>query len=258
MSVAKRQSMEVFDLSHISNEIRYFYGSIEWPDLYCSYRPKRRNFRMWAAQCKCNKSTQKTQTHTHTQRQWGEMLKEKFVKIIVCGWIIYAECNLINYLWCVAIRPISRGISAMLSLSLLPSLPLHPFCSLFSHWKCWCHAHSNKKKKHPNQTGNFSAIDFHKCDMNGSYQKFSYQNKVHNFTFYYLRRFLLYNIDLYRCEDAWIADICLSAYYCLPKPSIYLTFQSKLLKQIKKFSNEHHEKGRIWWQRESREKNTSS
>lgn len=88
----------------------------------------------------------------------------------------------------------------------------------------------------------------------GGNQKFFYQNKVHNFSFLLFKalRFFplvcwllfrsllfrpLHNVDFSGgCMHEWL----LFAYrktFCLLKPSpIYLIFQSKLLKQIKKFS----------------------
>lgn len=111
--------------------------------------------------------------------------REKFVKIIVCGWIIYAECNLINYLWCVGILGWCRKEYRTLDTTCILILCLSTYSS---HWKCWCHLSLyDKKKRRPNQTWKFSAIDFRKCDINGSNQKFSYQNKVHKFSFYYLK-----------------------------------------------------------------------
>lgn len=81
----------------------------------------------------------------------------------------------------------------------------------------------------------FSRRFVHATAIDGN-QKFSYQNKVHNFAFlFYWRRSFYYIILTVQVLDAWVTAICLSASICLPKPPIYLVFQSKLLKQIKKF-----------------------
>lgn len=69
-------------LNDIQNE--YFYERIEWPDLWrISIEPSQFTF--------LNLDHKKT-----LAKRW--IFKEKFIRIIVCGWIIYAECYLINYL----------------------------------------------------------------------------------------------------------------------------------------------------------------
>lgn len=88
----------IFDISNwqanfvISHGMRYFYGRIEWPDLWpVSTEAARHLFR-------------------RIKVVSDEVSSEKFVKIIVCGWIIYAIWNRINYLRCVNVRPILKGI----------------------------------------------------------------------------------------------------------------------------------------------------
>lgn len=125
----------IFDISNwqlkfaISHEMRYFYGRIEWPDLW-RIPTEAASYLFW-----------------RTNVVGDEVNSKKFVKIIVCGWIIYTIWNRINYLWCVNARPTLNGICC------------------FSAYNCLTNgttpSYIARKRTHQIELRNFSPIDFH-------------------------------------------------------------------------------------------------
>lgn len=110
-----------------------------------------------------------------------------------------------------------------------------------------------------NQTENFLAIDFRKCDLNGSYQKFSYQNKVHNFAFFVLFKALFIIFYwFFRCLNAWIAAICLSAIFCLPQAFNLFGFPIKIAEADKEVLNECTSDGADEKEEQNRGKNRTN
>lgn len=188
------------------------------------------------------------------RRRGAQLLLEKFVKINVCGGIIYAKCSLINYLWCVVAfvryrkESSSSDASYFLASTLLYSLSLSVFLSSpfdihLTILHCFPHddiiKFGARSKKRRNQNckvfGNRIWQMLH--GILAATRTFSIKVKCTSFRFLLFKAlFFITSYWLFRWLNAWMAAICLSASFLFTKAlSNYLIFQSKLLKQIKKF-----------------------